>query len=130
MDIVEPKETARFIMRHNAKFRMRWDLIVIVLALWNCVFIPFSVAFGVKDENGDDYLILVIVERIIDLAFGLDIIFNFRTSFINEKTNTEVMDPTRIAKNYVLKGRFFIDLLASIPFEVFIDLFRDDTDDS
>jgi len=56
---------------------------------------------------------------LIDLAFFLDILFNFRTTFINQKTNTEVIDPTRIAKNYVFNGRFFVDVVASIPFEMF-----------
>lgn len=40
----------KFIMRHNAKFRMRWDLIVIVLALWNCVVIPLNVAFDIDES--------------------------------------------------------------------------------
>ena len=69
-----------FIFRHSDTFRMRWDLFVIVLALWNCLSIPYTVSFEVSI---DDLLALVIFERVIDICFFLDIIFNFRTTYIN-----------------------------------------------
>jgi hypothetical protein len=34
----------RFIYSHNNKHRMRWDLIIIFLAIYNCVMIPLSIA--------------------------------------------------------------------------------------
>jgi len=34
-----------WIIHHDGKFRMRWDLYVILLTLWNCLYIPFNVAF-------------------------------------------------------------------------------------
>jgi len=33
-------------LRHSQKFRMRWDLYVMFLAIWNCIIIPFDVSFG------------------------------------------------------------------------------------
>ncbi len=106
-------------MSHKSKFRMRWDLIVILLALYNCVSIPFEVAFG----NISDHISLAIFEYCIDVLFFLDVIFNFRTTYINAKTGTEINDWKKIAANYVLRGRFWIDLLASIPFELIIGAF-------
>jgi hypothetical protein len=46
----------------------------------------------------------------------LDVYVNFRTSYIIEATGTEILDPKMVAKNY-LKARFWIDILASIPFD-------------
>ena len=92
-----------------------WDLFVIVLALWNCIYIPFEVAF--KPEKTD---LIFVSDRIIDVLFAVDIIVNFMTTYVNPKTNTDVTDPTRIVKNYVFGGRFWIDLLASIPFDLLI----------
>jgi len=108
-------------IRYNDKFKMRWDLIVIFLALYNCLSIPFNVAFS--EMKMDEMMGIVIFERLVDVSFALDICFNFRTTFINPKTGTEVILPKRIAANYVFLGRFWVDLAASIPFEIFVSLF-------
>ena len=100
---------------HASKPRNIWDLFVIALALWNCIFIPFEVAF--KPEKSDA---MFASDRVIDVLFAVDIIVNFMTTYVNPKTNTDVTDPQRIIKNYVFGGRFWIDLLASIPFDLLI----------
>ena len=51
----------------------------------------------------------------IELVFLIDLIVNFRFSYINE-TGDEIYDPKKIAKHY-LRHRFFIDLIALIPFD-------------
>lgn len=43
-------------------------------------------------------------------------IIGFRTSYVNERTGVEITDGGKIVCQYV-KGRFWIDLLASIPFD-------------
>lgn len=47
----------------------------------------------------------------------LDVIVNFRTSYVKESTNEEIFDLKKIAL-YYLKGRFWIDFLASVPFDL------------
>lgn len=62
---------------------------------------------------------------VIDLAFFLDIILSFRTTYRHEETNVEIKDPVMIRKNY-LRGMFWIDLLSTIPFDLifyYIDQF-------
>jgi hypothetical protein len=49
---------------------------------------------------------------------------NFRTAYKDPKTDDLVFDSKRIAINY-LKGRFWIDLLASLPLEYIILLFSE-----
>jgi hypothetical protein len=44
------------------------------------------------------------------------LIVNFRTTFIHPKTGHEVLEGDKIAYSY-LKGRFWIDLMATIPFD-------------
>ena len=110
------------IFRHNSKFRMNWDLIVIVLAIYNCISIPYEVAF---EDSLFIYRqwVMDTVNYMIDIAFGMDVVLNFRTTYINSKTGTEVIDARKITLNYLLRGRFFVDLLASIPFEMVIGWF-------
>jgi hypothetical protein len=95
---------------------MRWDLFIIVLALYNCISIPLNVAFPSDKETE---IGIQIFERIVDCLFAVDIVVTFRTTYVNSLTNTEVMDGKRIASNYFFSSRFWIDLMASIPFEMF-----------
>ena len=100
---------------HSSKPRNIWDLFIIALALWNCIWIPFEVAFKPPKSNQ-----MFVADRIIDILFVVDIVVNFMTTYVNPKTNTDVTDSKRIVKNYVFGGRFWIDLLASIPFDLLI----------
>lgn len=109
------QELPKYMFHHNNKWRMRWDLFIIVLALYNCISIPLNVAF----PDGEESKVVELFERIVDVLFACDIIITFRTTFINPKTNLEVTDPKRAAKNYFFSNRFWVDLMASIPFEMF-----------
>ena len=69
-----------------------------LLAAWNCFSIPFIVAFL---PEADNILAIVVVDYIIDSIFVVDIALNFRTTFFSRKTGDEIMEPKRIAKNYL-----------------------------
>ena len=56
-------------------------------------------------------------DYIIDLCFIFDIIVNFRSCYIDSRTDELVEDPKMITKNY-LKGRFWVDLVASCNFDL------------
>ena len=49
----------------------------------------------------------------------MDIIVNFRTTFFHSTTGNEIYEPKEIAKHY-LKGRFWPDILATIPFDTLL----------
>lgn len=51
--------------------------------------------------------------------FIIDLMMNFRTTIINEMTSEEILDEKTIALTY-LKGRFFLDLLSTIPLDYII----------
>ena len=78
---------------------MRWDLYVMLLAIWNCILIPFDVAFEPERSTLAQY-----VEGFIDICFGVDILVSFNTSFLNEKTGFEVAEYKKIAWNYISGG--------------------------
>jgi hypothetical protein len=60
---------------------------------------------------------------LVDFCFFCDIVFNFRTTYVNSKTQEEVINPTKISIQYIFFGRFVIDLLASVPFELLASIF-------
>ena len=109
-------ELPRFMIHHNDPRRLNWDLVIIVLAVYNCIAIPLNLTFA-KDQDSNTFVF--VLERVIDVFFIIDIALNFRTTYVNPKKNLEITNPKRIAKNYMNSVRFPIDILASIPFEIF-----------
>lgn len=89
------------------------DVFIIILSVWNSIEIPFSFAFPDTLESNS---INNVLDKFIDFLFAFDILVNFRTGYVDPKTDTLILDPTKISKNYI-KSRFWIDLFASIPFE-------------
>ena len=61
----------------------------------------------------------------VDIMFIIDIVINFRTTYINENEDV-VSEPSKIAVHY-FRGWFIIDLVAAIPFDLL--LFGSDTDE-
>ena len=59
---------------------------------------------------------ITVIDHIVDVLFAIDIMIMFRTSYQDQKTDNIIRDSKLIAINY-MKGRFFIDLLASVPFD-------------
>ena len=105
----------KWLIRSHSKNKLRWDVVVMLLAIFNCFAIPVAVAFQ-PDFMETWYFLLI--NSIIDCLFFVDLIVYFRTTFIHNKTGNEIIEPKEIAKSY-LKGRFWVDLLATIPFDTF-----------
>ncbi|XP_020286907.1 potassium voltage-gated channel subfamily H member 2 isoform X2 [Pseudomyrmex gracilis] len=117
---------------HYSPFKAAWDWIILLLVMYTAIFTPYVAAFVLSDPDynsrknkkyGDDPI--VIIDFIVDVTFIVDIIINFRTTFVN--SNDEVVShPAKIAVHY-LKGWFIIDLVAAIPFDLL--LVGSDTDE-
>jgi len=84
-----------------------------ILATWNCFSIPFTVAFA---EDMSSHWTIDLMNSSIDFLFIADLLVTFRVTYQNSKTGDEEFNTTKIALNY-LKGRFWIDLLASLPLD-------------
>lgn len=94
-------------------FMQRWDVLIAVLLLFTAVVTPFEVAFIDNDSFTDP---LFIINRIVDVCFGIDMILQFNLMFLDVKTNVWITDRWRIARHYVF-GSFLIDLCSILPFD-------------
>ncbi|KAG8505093.1 Potassium voltage-gated channel subfamily H member 6, partial [Galemys pyrenaicus] len=118
---------------HYSPFKAVWDWLILLLVIYTAVFTPYSAAFLLSDQDesrhGDcSYTCspLTVVDLIVDIMFVVDIVINFRTTYVN--TNDEVVShPRRIAIHY-FKGWFLIDVVAAIPFDLLI--FRTGSDET
>lgn len=102
-------------LKPSSPFKIKWDVLIILLSVWNSIGIPLQFAFPQALENSS---VSYVSDRFIDILFIIDIFINFRSCYIDPKTDILIEDPIQISKNY-MAGRFWIDLMASIPFELF-----------
>uniref|UniRef100_G1LAK7 Voltage-gated inwardly rectifying potassium channel KCNH2 n=1 Tax=Ailuropoda melanoleuca TaxID=9646 RepID=G1LAK7_AILME len=118
---------------HYSPFKAVWDWLILLLVIYTAVFTPYSAAFLLSDQDesqrvdcGYTCSPLTVVDLIVDIMFVVDIVINFRTTYVN--TNDEVVShPRRIAIHY-FKGWFLIDMVAAIPFDLLI--FRSGSDET
>ena len=119
----------RFTLLHYSPFKAVWDWIILFFVIYTAIFTPYSAAFLLQETREKklitgaanfskqlewyDY-----VEFIVDVMFLLDIVVNFRTTYVN-KSDEVVTVPSKIAIHY-LKGMFLIDAVAAIPFDVLL----------
>lgn len=122
----------RWTILHYSPFKAVWDWLILLLVIYTAVFTPYSAAFLLSDQDesqrgdcGYTCSPLTVVDLIVDIMFVVDIVINFRTTYVN--TNDEVVShPRRIAVHY-FKGWFLIDMVAAIPFDLLI--FRTGSDE-
>lgn len=107
----EPK---KLIIRESGTIKFYWDLVVISMAIYTSITTPFFLAFKPVWENN---IGIVLIDWAVNIVFITDIGVNFRTTYINTKTGIEIWEPKLIAKKYLLGGRFWIDLISSIPLD-------------
>ena len=91
-----------------------------LLATWNVFSIPYIVAFV---PHFEEPISLKVFNLLIDFLFFIDIVLNFRTTFFNSVTGDEISKPKKIAQNYIISGKFLLDVLASVPFDVLGNIF-------
>jgi hypothetical protein len=64
----------------NSRFRTRWDITIIILVLYNVIVIPMEIGLGLETN-----VYWTTWDYIVDTLFAIDIAFNFRTGFFNER---------------------------------------------
>uniref|UniRef100_A0A8C9TG86 Potassium voltage-gated channel subfamily H member 7 n=1 Tax=Scleropages formosus TaxID=113540 RepID=A0A8C9TG86_SCLFO len=115
----------KFTILHYSPFKAVWDWLILLLVIYTAIFTPYSAAFLLNDreeqkrrECGYSCSPLNVVDLIVDIMFIIDILINFRTTYVN--ANEEVVShPGKIAIHY-FKGWFLIDMVAAIPFDLLI----------
>jgi potassium voltage-gated channel Eag-related subfamily H protein 2 len=109
---------------HYSPFKAAWDWLILLLVIYTAIFTPYVAAFLLRESQGQEQKRshfsspLEFVDLLVDIMFIVDIIINFRTTFVND--NDEVVShPGKIAVHY-FKGWFVIDLIAAVPFDLLL----------
>ncbi|KAG7526129.1 potassium voltage-gated channel subfamily H member 6-like [Solea senegalensis] len=110
---------------HYSPFKAVWDWVILLLVIYTAIFTPYSATFLLSSQEeaalqtcGYSCSPLNVVDLLVDIMFIVDIVINFRTTYVN--SNDEVVSQSsRIAVHY-FKGWFLIDMVAAIPFDLLI----------
>ena len=89
-------KNAFLIIGPTSKFRLSWDIMLMILLGYIAVMTPYGIGFSVQLRPFSPMWCL---ETTMDLIFIVDIILNFRTGYIDEK-NILIMDYRQIRKAY------------------------------
>jgi hypothetical protein len=97
-----------------------WNIFILLLVMYTVVIIPLNFAFPDLPESPA-------IDYTIDVLFILDVIFTFRTAFLDHNGD-EVWDLIEIRKHY-FSFWFWIDLVATFPMELFLVIGGANTND-
>ena len=91
----------------DSLLKAKWDTLIVLCVIYLAFLVPFKVAFQVGNEG-----ILLVVAILMDLLFIADVLFSFRTGFV--ENGVYCVDKKRIAEKYI-KSWFLLDVIASAP---------------
>lgn len=86
---------------------------MLFLILFNVVCLPVAITYFKHEDLTTSWIVF---NCLMDTLFMLDVMFNFRTGFMDSKSSIVVLNPKAIARHYV-RSWFAIDLLSSVPMD-------------
>ncbi|CEG38634.1 potassium sodium hyperpolarization-activated cyclic nucleotide-gated [Plasmopara halstedii] len=102
------------VIRHYAKARIAWDIVMGILVSITAITVPFRIAFNVQDV-----LAFYATDRIADVLFVIDVVLSFCTTYVDDM-GVEIVDRYEIRRHY-LKTTFFVDVASTIPFDFIVE---------
>lgn len=60
---------------------------IILFTFWNCLFVPYEIAYDIQGS-----VLVIIIDRLIDIAFIMDIFISFRTMYLDNTGRKMVKD--------------------------------------
>ncbi|EQC29465.1 hypothetical protein SDRG_12713 [Saprolegnia diclina VS20] len=108
----EPTNTVAkpWMLNPDSNFSIFWETLLFFGMVYECIGVPFYMAFGFADASVRESDSISIV---LELCFLADIFLKMRTGFSNY--GNKVMDPVTVRKRYLRSMSFAIDVLAVIP---------------
>lgn len=106
----------------KSKIKIIWAPIVVILLLYTATLMPYMLVFFDFDDN-DWSNPWIVFQLLVDILFWVDLVLNMFSAYYNEE-GILVKKTKDIFMSY-LKGWFFIDLIACLPFNYIGDVFID-----
>jgi CRP-like cAMP-binding protein len=104
----------RFLILPKSPHKISWDLFVGALILYSVLVIPVQIGFDVSPTDG-----LLVLDQIVDIFFGIDILLSMRTCYFDELEDAYVILPRKIYRHYFFTW-FLIDFFSVMPFDLLL----------
>lgn len=107
------------VIEHDSWVKVSWDVVISLAVLFLLFFLPIDISFDFYEIPQGLYTFT----KVLDYVFYVDIFLNFNTAFVHDG---HVHYNKREIRRHYLSTWFLVDLLASIPFELFLSLEKSD----
>lgn len=87
---VQETKLPEYMIRCRSPFKLYWDVIIIVMALYYSTIIPIEIAFNPDALNKS---LEITVEAFINMVFMIDILLSFRITYVSDVSGDEIFDP-------------------------------------
>ncbi|XP_050890017.1 potassium channel AKT6 isoform X2 [Lathyrus oleraceus] len=102
-----------FIISPYNKRYENWNKFLTIWVFYTAIMCPFEFGFLLTSKGP-----LAIVDNVVNVFFLIDIVLTFFVAYVEKMTYLLVVDKRKIAHRY-LRSWFFLDVLSTIPYEVF-----------
>lgn len=99
----------------NSYFKMYWDGLILIFAIWNCVMVPLTLFFDQFDDYFSQMNYYQGINIISIILFFVDILFQMNTTYY-DNDGEEIENKKKIICHY-MQHMFIIDFLSAIPWE-------------
>ena len=105
----------------NFIIKQAWDVMILLLLVYSCFQVPYSMAFDDSSEADDPQSPKYVADVLLDVVFMVDVALCFLTAYYDAK-GMLVRDLRKISSRYT-RTWFVPDLGGSFPFDTVISLF-------
>ncbi|GMI04558.1 hypothetical protein TrLO_g110 [Triparma laevis f. longispina] len=116
-----PENMSDWVWDRDSHTYQRWYLMQIFLIILEACILPYQFVFWEKGGTVDAPYFWTVIHFFISLFYIADFYFSFHLTYVDKKSEV-VIDLDLIRKNYVGCLRFYLDIVAALPFD-FVRLF-------
>jgi CRP-like cAMP-binding protein len=111
------------VLHPNSFYKWIWDFVIYFLLYLSIVISPLTISFikGYYEQTlcNNYFLLVTVLDILIDIIFFLDVIFNFFIGYYDFEEQI-ICNHRKVIINY-LSGYFYIDVLSALPLNTIID---------
>lgn len=105
-----------YLITPDGPLMSKWDIVTFGALVFTAICTPFEVSLLETSVHRDEFVILFVINRVVDLIFYVDMGFLFFTAYVDE-AQVVVKELPKIRKHY-LTTWFPLDFISVLPFDI------------
>ncbi|XP_053681754.1 potassium voltage-gated channel subfamily H member 1-like [Sabethes cyaneus] len=112
-----------YVIHPFSRFRKHWDLVMFVTLALHMLLLAYDFTFLIFRKESS-YHGAIVFDLFLCAVLTVEICLKFITGYVVTDTNEIVLEPHRIAFNYMKSYRLVYDLLAVLPYIILLNYFN------